>query len=139
MLKIVNDKMDDRLWLPFRVTVGLIEGYDATAKRHTLDEVKHIIGKWLVSCKCNGLPELPGMVSEKTMLYTRRNNGELLEEPVVVFEGEVNPLRVSEETKEERLILALWALAEMFVFEFNQKRVYLKLDDHMIVLEDQRE
>jgi hypothetical protein len=79
------------------------------------------------------------MVSEKTMLYTRRNNGELLEEPVVVFEGEVNPLRVSEETKEERLILALWALAEMFVFEFNQKRVYLKLDDHMIVLEDQRE
>ena len=99
--------------------------------------MKHIIGKWLLSCKCNGLPELPGMVSEKTMLYTRRDDGELLEEPVAVFEGEVNPLRVLEGTTEERLILALWGLAEMFVFELKQTRVYVKFDDHMIVLEYQ--
>lgn len=137
MLKMVNNKKDDPLWLPFRVTVGLIEGYDATAKRHSIDEVKRIIGKWLLSCKQNGLPELPGMLSEKTMLYSRRTDGELLEEPVAVFEGEVNPLRVPEGTTEERMILSLWGLAEMFVFELNQTRVYLKFDEHMIVLEDQ--
>jgi hypothetical protein len=137
MLKIVNEKRDDRLWLPFRVTVGLIEGYDTTAERHTLDEVKHIVGRWLLSCKHNGLPELPGMVSEKTMLYTRRPDGELLEEPIAVFEGEVNPLRVPEGTTEERLILTLWDLAEMFAFELHQTRIYVKFDDHMTVLEDQ--
>ena len=126
-----------RLWLPFRVTVGLIEGYGTTAKRHTLDEVKRIVGKWLLSCKCNGLPELPGTVSEKTMLYTRRNDGELIKEPVAVFEGEVNPLRVPEGTAEEQMTIALWGLAEMFVFELNQIRVYVKFDDHMLVLEDQ--
>lgn len=137
MLKMVNNKKDDHCWLPFRVTVGLIEGYNVTAKRHTLDEVKRIIGKWLLSCKCNGLPELPGMVSEKTMLYTRRDDGELIEEPVAVFEGEVNPLRVPEGTDEKRMILALWGLADMFVFELNQTRVYVKFDYHILVLEDQ--
>ena len=137
MLKMMNNKKDDPLWLPFRVTVGLIEGYDTTAKRHDLDEVKNIVGRWLLSCKCNGLPELPGMLSEKTMLYTRREDGKLLEEPVAVFEGEVNPLRVPEGITEERMILSLWGLAEMFVFELNQTRIYVKFDDHMIVLEDQ--
>jgi len=41
------------------------------------------------------------------MLYTRRTDGELIEEPVAVFEGEVNPLRVPEGTTEERMILTL--------------------------------
>jgi hypothetical protein len=72
------------------------------------------------------------------MLYTRRNDGELIKEPVAVFEGEVNPLRVPEGTAEEQMTIALWGLAEMFVFELNQIRVYVKFDDHMLVLEDQR-
>lgn len=137
MLKMVNNKKDDRLWLPFRVTVGLIEGYDPTAKRHTLDEVEAIIGDWLVACREEGLPELPGMVSERTMLYLRRNDGALFKEPVAIFEGEVNPLRVPEGISEERLIFTFWGLAQLFVVKFKQERVYLKFDEHTIVLEDQ--
>jgi hypothetical protein len=138
MLKMVNQQKDDHRWWPFRVTVGLIEGYDPNAKRHALDEVKKIIGRWLLSCKGNGLPELPGTLREEMMLYTRRDDGALLEEPVAVFEGEINPLRVPEGTPKTQLALALWGLAEMFVFELNQKRVYVKFDDRTLVLEDQQ-
>lgn len=75
------------------------------------------------------------MISEKTMLYTRRSDGELLEEPVAIFEGEVNPLNFATESTEVKYIMSLWSLADALADALNQTRIYIKFKQRTIVLE----
>ena len=135
MLKMINHEADDGRWYPFRVTAGLIEGYSTNAKLHRLEEVKEVVKNWWQLCEEENFPKLFGTIDEKTMMYERRKDGEALEEPVVIFEGEVNPLRITADLGEEQYLMALWQLAELLADALNQTRVYIKFKQRTLVLE----
>lgn len=137
MLKMVNKIGDDNLWHPFRVIVGLREGYDSEQKLHRSHEVETAIEEWYLEAKRRGKPYLPGMTSEKKMHYLRRGDLMFVEDPVVVFEGEVNPLNTKARFTDEQYIKALWELAERLASILNQTRIYIKFKEHTIVLEEQ--
>jgi hypothetical protein len=136
MLRMVNDSNDDGRWYPFRVIVGLMEGYGEGATLHLQEEVEGIVGSWSLECRANNLPELQGMFSPKTMVYARRSDGKLLREPVVVFEGEANPMRIASDVTELQYIKAFWVLAEHLAEALNQTRIYIRFNQRTIVLEE---
>jgi hypothetical protein len=109
---MINKISDGHLLHPFRVTVGLLDGYDPDQKPHRIHEVEMLIEEWLIEEHQNRRPCITGMISEKKVLYLRRSDYTLMEEPVAIFEGEINPLRSEVKVTEEEYIMALWRLAE---------------------------
>lgn len=131
MLTIVNK--ENQIARSFRLTIGLIEGY-VGEKLHTQKEVGEIIADWLLNQRQNRRPYLPGSIAASTMYYYGRESKKLITEPVVFYEGDVNPEYNSGLTNGE-VISALQELAEILANKLNQTRIYLRYNGIIQILQ----
>lgn len=131
MLIIINENQVAR---SFRLTVGLIEGYGKDGWRHRPEEVGEIIADWLLSQRKAKRPYLPGSVTTGTMYYHNRESAQLIAEPVALYEGDVSP-EYNAELSDGEVLTALQELADVLSGKLKQKRVYLRYNGSIQILE----
>lgn len=79
---------------PFRITVGLREGYGDDGKVHPVEHAVRTAQRWMKSRAERKEPFLSGVITQGEVLYTqpRRNGVSSEREPVMLFTGEVIPI-----------------------------------------------
>ncbi len=129
-MKILNETTELR---QFKFTIGLIEGYDK-GKHHTLQEVQKIIANWLEAQKNDGKPYFSGITFEANISYLKRVDDSLVNEPVVIYEGNISPLKYAEVSDEEVENILL-DLCKIFLEELKQVRIYFSYKQKMFICE----
>ncbi len=135
MFKLMQLKSLERR--SFQLTVGLEEGY-GTGIKHTIEEVKALIGKWLEARRTSGQKSLSGSVSDKTMIYAwdvPAGGVKVANEDIAVFSGEVSPVYCADYSDAD-VEAVLFDLAVFLGETLKQTRMYVAYKDRIHVLEN---
>ncbi len=110
----------------FSLTVGLREGYDATAKTHPPEVVRDAALAWMAERADRGEKFLTGTLTLGEVLYAYPKEGgaQRCHEPTAIFSGLVSTLYNADLTDDEVKEM-LNALGEALGFSTNQTRVYV--------------
>ena len=125
----------------FAITLGLSEGYGATAKLHTREEVVQAALVYMKAKAADGKPYLTGTVSaEGTVVYAwpegpGKSDGGT--EANVVFSGEVSVL-YNADTSDEEAKAMLDDMAAHLGTVLGQTRVYVAYCDETWVLQAEK-
>ncbi|OGM12028.1 hypothetical protein A2V80_01795 [Candidatus Woesebacteria bacterium RBG_16_39_8b] len=121
----------------FKITWGLAEGYGATAKTHTPDEVVALIEDYLKNKAAGGESYLTGTVTTGVVVYAwPQEKGEAGSghEPNAVYSGEVSPLYNSG-LSDEFVGKILDEMAGQIGGQLGQTRVYVAFGHETWVLQ----
>jgi hypothetical protein len=125
----------------FAITVGLKEGYDQSAKTHTLNEAVKIVEDHLKERATQNKPFLTGIFTLGTVVYAWPGNAEnageagSANEDQVTYSGETSPL-YHDGLSYDQIEEALVSLADCLGKELGQTRIYLLLDREVWIRQD---
>jgi hypothetical protein len=75
----------------FEITVGLREGFAASATIHSIETVRRVIRDWVFRRASRELPYLSGIVTEARIVFAKGGR-QPEEESVAIFSGQVDVL-----------------------------------------------
>jgi len=123
--KAISDSMPLK---EFAITVGLREGYDEDVPIHGKDVVENLFKEWILLRKKDGLPIFTGMISEATLIYPVRNNGEdgqrIISEPTCQITGALSA-KYDKGRSDMEVSQTLTDFARYVGTVLKQKRVYI--------------
>jgi hypothetical protein len=126
----------------FQVTCGLRVGYDAAAVTHTGEEAVESVLEQLKFRAAAGLPYLTGTITTGEVVYAwsdgpgKAGGGH---EPVIRYEGEVNPLYNKNLLENhDEVVAILNELGIALGAALGQTRIYLAYDGQTWILEAEK-
>lgn len=116
---------------PWKVVVGLREGYDTDAKVHIHEEVEEVFRAWMHErVFVENLPVLSGMVGPvEHLLYPYRNGGtgRIISEECIVIHGDLT-VSYDKRRDDAEVLRTVRSLAAAFHVPIQQGRIYFDYD-----------
>ncbi len=110
----------------FRVTVGLREGWDASAPVHSLAEAAAAAKAWMAERAGLGRNVLSGMFTRGEVVYPR--GGAIAREPVAIFAGEALPAELGD-CPDDEIETMLNEVAARMAAALDQDQVHVAYRD----------
>ncbi|PIR66521.1 MAG: hypothetical protein COU51_03200 [Parcubacteria group bacterium CG10_big_fil_rev_8_21_14_0_10_36_14] len=125
--------MKKKKYRPFKISCGLKEGYGASAKIHTITEVRKLIQKWIEERIKSGEKVVVGTLFKGQFIYPWIEGKKISSkyEPAFHYKGIIR-----DDASDKEAIEMLENLAKELAKKFKQHRIHIEFCSDYFVIEN---